>query len=111
MSKAIISDWPNKSRTQQAAPPRIMHLQFSMQKKVCIFNLVQLGGEKRTFSIEAGEGGACLKIALRNTMKDQPLIMIVFMRSIQRLWVLRELLTRDKDLMQNLFQTLCLDQF
>ena len=45
------------------------------------------------------------------TVKDQPLIMIVFMRSIQRLWVLRELLTRDKDLMQNLFQTLCLDQF
>ena len=67
MSKTIISDWPNKSSTQQAAPPRIMHLQFSMQKKVCIFNLVQLGGEKRTFSIEAGEGGACLKIALWKT--------------------------------------------
>ena len=45
------------------------------------------------------------------TVKDQPLIMIVFMRSIQRLWVLRELLTRDKDLMQYLFQILCLDQF
>ena len=67
MSKAIISDCPNTSSTQQAAPPRIMHLQFSMQKKVCIFSLVQLGGEKRTFSIEAGEGGACLKIALWKT--------------------------------------------
>ena len=67
MSKAIISDCPNTSSTQQAAPPRIMHLQFSMQKKVCIFNLVQLGGEKRIFSIDAGEGGACLKIALWKT--------------------------------------------
>ena len=55
------------SSTQQAAPPRIMHLQFSMQKKVCIVSLVQLGGEKRTFSIEAGEGGACVKIALWKT--------------------------------------------
>ena len=65
MSKAIICDWPNKSSTQQAAPPRIMHLQFSMQKKVSTWCNLEV--KKRTFSIEAGEGGACLKIALWKT--------------------------------------------
>ena len=109
MSKAIISYCPCKHIQYSAGCP-------SQNNAFAVFNAeeslhLQLGAtwrwKKNIFNWSWGRR-SLLKDC---TVKDQPLIMIVFMRSIQPLWVLRELLTRDKDLMQNLFQTLCLDQF
>ena len=74
---SYISTWIWKKNVKSYYLRLPKHIQYSagcpsQNNAFAVFNAeeslhLQLGGEKRTFSIEAGEGGACLKIALWKT--------------------------------------------